>query len=106
MVDEVNSVFSIGIPSGYREKTEVKAEELIDFWFEYLPAEAGLVVNGSEVQRNPNVWETKISYTASVTGFSYEITNTTGQYISYNLHLMPSVAGAKIPVTVRQLWVP
>jgi hypothetical protein len=46
VIDQKNSVFSIGIPAGQREETEVTAEKPVDFWFEYLPAEATLEVNG------------------------------------------------------------
>ncbi len=106
VVTEQNSIFSIGIPAGSREKTEVIAQKPIDFWFEYLTAEATLEVNGTEVQRKPFSWETKINYTKSVTRFGYEITNTTGNYISYNLHLVPSITGKSVPVMVRQRWIP
>jgi hypothetical protein len=106
VVTEQNSIFSIGIPAGSKEKTDVIAQKPINFWFEYLAAEAKLEINGTEVQRNPFSWETKIHYTKSVTKFSYEITNTTGNYISYNLHLVPSMTGESIPVVVRQHWIP
>ena len=106
VVDERNSIFSIGIPPGQREETEVIAQKPIDFWFEYLPAEAKLEVNGLEVQRDPLHWETQISYTSSATKFEYQISNTTGDYISYNLHLIPSKAGESVPVVVRQRWIP
>jgi len=106
IVDQQNSIFSIGIPAGQREQTEVTAEKPIDFCFEYLPAEAKLEVNGIEVQRDPFHWETKIGYTTSVTKFEYQISNTTGNYISYNLHLIPSAAGESVPVIVRQRWIP
>jgi len=92
VVDQQNSIFSIGIPAGQREQTEVTAEKPIDFWFEYLPAEAKLEINGAEVQRDPFHWETKIRYTTSVIKFKYQISNTTGDYISHNLHLIPSAA--------------
>lgn len=106
VIDERNSIFSIGIPSGYREQTEVTAQKPIDFWFEYLPVEAKLEVNGVEVQRDPFHWETKIRYTTSITKFEYQITNKTGNSISYNLHLVPSVPGQTVPVVVRQRWIP
>lgn len=104
VIDDRNNIFSIGIPAGYRENTEVTAQSPIDFWFEYLPAEAKLIVDGIEVQRNPFIWETKIRYTGAVTSFKYEIS--TGTYIAYNLHLLPAAAGAQIPVIVRQRWIP
>ena len=106
VVDQRNSIFSIGIPVGQREITKVVAEKPIDFWFEYLTAEVKLEVNGVEVQRNPFHWETKIGYTKSVTQFEYQIFNTTGSPISYNLHLLPSVIGESVHVTVRQRWIP
>jgi hypothetical protein len=106
VVDRQNSVFSIGIPAGQREETEVTAQTPVDFWFEYLPAEAKLEVNGEEVPRDPFHRETKIQYTTSVTKFEYRIYNTTGEYISYNLHLVPSVSGETVPVIVRQRWIP
>ncbi|MFC1905481.1 hypothetical protein ACFLXL_01590 [Chloroflexota bacterium] len=106
VVDERNNVFSIGIPAGSIEKTEVIAEKPIDIWFEYLPAEAKLEVNGKEVQRDPFHWETKISYTKSVAKFAYQISNITGQYLSYNLRLVPSIAGESVSVIVRQRWTP
>jgi len=106
VVTERNSIFSIGIPAGSRETTEVIAQKPIDFWFEYLAAEAKLVVDGVEVPRNPFAWETKIKYTKSVTSFKYEITNATGSYISYNLHLVPAIAGESVAVVVRQRWIP
>jgi hypothetical protein len=106
VVDQQNSIFSIGIPAGQSEETNVTAQEPIDFWFEYLPAETKLEVNGVEVQRDPFHWETKIGYTTSVTKFEYKISNTTGNYVSYNLHLVPSAAGESVPVVVRQRWIP
>ena len=106
VVDNHNSVFSIGIPSGQQEQTKVEAEKAINFWFEYLPAEAKLEVDGTEVERDTFHWETKIRYTESVTTFEYCIYNTTRTYISYNLHLVPIASADSIPVTVRQRWLP
>jgi hypothetical protein len=106
VVDRNNSIFSIGIPAGQSEETEVTAEKPIDFWFEYLPAEASLEVNGEKIQRDPFHWETKVSYTTAVTDFEYRIDNTTGNYISYNLHLVPSASGETVPVVIRQRWIP
>jgi hypothetical protein len=105
-VTDQNSVFSIGIPIGNVENTEVIAEKPIDYWFEYLPAEAKLEVDGREIARDTSKWETKIAYTKSVNRFSYRITNSTGQVISYNLHLLPSSSGTNISVKVRQKWAP
>jgi hypothetical protein len=105
-IDRNNSVFSIGIPAGQCEETKVTAENPIDFWFEYLPAEATLEVNGEEIQRDPFHRETKVNYTTAVTDFEYRIDNTTGNYISYNLHLVPSASGETVPVVIRQRWIP
>jgi hypothetical protein len=106
VVDERNSTFSIGIPPAFRERTEIIAQKPVDYWFEYLPAEAKLEVNGIEVQRNPFRWETKIGYTRAVTKFEYQITNSTGKDIAYNLHVVPSVSAESVPVVVRQRWIP
>jgi hypothetical protein len=106
VVDAKNNIFPIGIPAGYREKTEITTQKPVDFWFEYLTSDARLEINGVEVKRNPFIWETQIGYTKSVTKFNYQITNTTGQAISYNLRLIPSVAGDSVPVLVRQRWQP
>jgi hypothetical protein len=106
VVDGRNNIFSIGIPAGQTEETEVAAEKPVDFWFEYLPAEVKLEVNGEEIQRDPFHWETKLKYTTSVTKFEYRVFNTTGQYISYNLYLVPSANDEAVPVIVRQRWIP
>jgi hypothetical protein len=103
-VTDQNSIFSIGIPPGNVENTEVIAEKPIDYWFEYLPAEIKLEVDGKEIARDLLKWETKIAYTKSVNRFSYRITNAATQAISYNLHLVPSSPGASIAVKVRQRW--
>lgn len=105
IVDDKNNVFSIGMPAGYQERTEVSAQKPIDYWFEYLPVEVKLEVDGIEIQRTSS-WEMKIKHTRSVTNFRYVITNTTGSAISYNLHLVPSAAGTSVPVIVRQRWIP
>ena len=106
IVDRTNNVFSIGIPAGYEEKTEVTAQKPIDFWFEYLTSDVKLEINGAEVQRNPFIWETRIGYTKNITKFSYNIINTTGSTISYNLHLVPSNEAESVSVVVYQTWIP
>lgn len=103
VVDEHNKVFSIGVPANTMEKTEVVAEKPIDFWFEYVPDDLKLEVDGVVVQRSSN-WEFKIRYTADVTKFEYIATNSTSNYYSYNLHLIPTKAGDSVNVTVRQKW--
>ena len=105
-VTEQNSVFSIGIPSGWDENTEVIAEKPLDYWFEYLPAEAVLEIDGKEIVRDITKWETKIAYTKSAIRFAYKIKNDTGQAISYNLHLLPSSPGNQVPVKINQRWIP
>jgi hypothetical protein len=105
-VTDQNSVFSIGMPAGYLESTEINAEKPVDYWFEYLPAEAILEVDGKEIARDASKWETKLAYAKSVTRFSYRITNKSGGAISYNLHLSPSTPGAGIPVKIKQKWTP
>ena len=106
LINDKNNIFSIGIPTGFMEKTSAIAQTSFDLWFEYLPIDAKLEVNGIEVVRNPSKWETKIGYLKAVTRLSYQIYNTTSNSISYNLHLFPSKPGYSIPVTIRQRWDP
>ena len=103
VVDQRNSVFSIGLPANTREETEVIAEKPIDFWFEYLPNEVQLEVDGMPVQRSMR-WELKLRYTTGVTRFKYVVINATPTFYSYNLHLMPTKTEGSIPVVVRQHW--
>jgi hypothetical protein len=103
-VDEKNSVFSIGIPAGYKENTSVSTAKPIDFWFEYLPSEAILEIDGNEIQFDSSRRNTKIAFTKSVTYFSYQITDNSTSSISYNLHMVPSVPGQSVAVTIHQLW--
>jgi hypothetical protein len=103
-VDERNNVFPIGIPAGYKENTAISAEKPIDYWFEYLPAEAILEIDGNEIQFDSSRWNTKIAYTKSVTNFSYQITDNSTSSISYNLHIVPSVPGQSVAVTIHQRW--
>ena len=105
VVDEHNNIFPIGIPAGQQEQTEISADNPVDYWFEYLPAEAKLEIDGKEIQRDPIHWEFKIAHTQSVTKFSYCIHNTTGGDIAYNLHLVPSLSSDSVPVIVRQRWI-
>jgi len=103
VVDQRNNVFSIGLPPNTREEAEVIADKPIDFWFEYLPDEAKLEVDGVPVQRSGR-WEFKIRYTTGITRFRYAITNATANTYSYNLHLFPTKTGDAVPVSVRQRW--
>jgi hypothetical protein len=105
-VDQKNNVFSIGIPAGWEEQTQIVASKPVDYWFEYLSSDMKLIVNGKEVTRNPGIYETKIGYTKYVTGFTYQIANITGNAISYNLHLIPSDPSQSVQVIVHQKWVP
>lgn len=105
VVTEQNNTFSIGVPPGHIEETEVIAEKNIDFWFQYVPDDLALQVNGIPVERSFH-WETKVGYTTNVKNFKYTATNETTQYFSYNLHLVPLKSGGSVPVTVRQKWSP
>ncbi len=106
VVTQANSVFSIGVPAGYREERQVAAEKPVNFWFEYLTPDVTLEINGAAVEipassyRNP-----KLGYTAGVMSFSYVIKNPTTQPISYNLHMEPAVAGQSVPAVTREKWV-
>jgi hypothetical protein len=106
VIDQKNNIFSIGIPAGWKEQTEVVAEKPIEFWFEYLSSDVKLLVNGREVQRNPATFETRIGYTRNATKFDYQISNTTISSISYNLHMIPSDLSQSVHAVVRQKWIP
>jgi hypothetical protein len=106
VVDDHNNVFPIGIPAGYTEKREIKAEKPVDIWFEYLPQEVELEVDGEKVQRSSDRWEFKINYISGVTEFNYIARNTSSQYLSYNLYITPAQHGASIAVVVKEWWTP
>jgi hypothetical protein len=106
VVTEQNSVFSIGIPANYTEKTEVTAEKPVNFWFEYVPDDMQLKVDNQIVQRDPTQWEFKLRYTENVTKFKYEARNDSSGMMSYNLYIIPSDAGDSVPVTVTQKYEP
>jgi hypothetical protein len=106
VVNASNTIFTIGIPIGYQENTTVVAEKPVDFWFQYLPSNVVLEVNGKVAPRDPTTFETKIGYTKNVTQFSYQIVNTTGSIVDYALNMVPSTTGQSIPVTVTQTWTP
>ncbi len=102
-VSEGNSVFSIGLPPGYREERQVNAQKPIDFWFEYLNSDMSLSVNGQPVEI-PVRWSGKIGYTRNVTSFSYVMKNNSGRTLSYNLRLVPSQAGEQVPAVTLEKW--
>ena len=103
-ITESNSVFSIGVPKGYREERQVTAEKPIDFWFEYLGENVTLTVNGNAVEVPVMRTTTKLGYTSSVTSFSYTIYNYSSAAISYNLRMTPSKAGDSVPAVTREKW--
>lgn len=104
-ITESNSIFSIGIPQGYREERRVESEKPIDFWFEYVNPEVELVVDGSPVEI-PVRWSTdKLGFKSSVRSFSYTIYNSTSDFTSYNLHMAPSKAGEAVKAVTREKYV-
>lgn len=104
-VTEANSVFSIGLPPGYKEERQVNAQKPIDFWFEYLTPDMSLEINGVAVEIPTRRSSTKLGYTSNVTSFSYVMKNLTSQTISYNLHMVPSKAGDSVPAVTREKWI-
>jgi hypothetical protein len=106
VVNEQNSIFSIGVPANHTEKTEVIAQEPVNFWFEYVPDDMQLKVDNQSVQRDPTQWEFKIRYTENVTKFKYEARNNSSGMMSYNLHIIPSTSGDSVQVTVTQVYEP
>ena len=104
-VTEANSVFSIGLPPGYKEERQVNAQKPIDFWFEYLTPDMSLEINGVAVEIPIRRSSTKLGYTSNVTSFSYVMKNLTSQTISYNLRMVPSKAGDSVPAVTREKWI-
>ena len=104
-ITESNSVFSIGIPKGYREERQVIAEKPIDYWFEYIGENVTLTVNGNAVEVPVRRTTSKLGYTSSVTSFSYIIYNYSSAATSYNLRMTPSKAGDSVPAVTREKWV-
>jgi hypothetical protein len=102
-ITQANSVFSIGMPSGYKEERQVNAQKPIDFWFEYLNSDMELTVNGQTVEI-PARWSSKIGYTRNVTGFSYVMKNQSGQSQAYNLRMVPSQPGDTVQAVTREKW--
>ncbi len=104
-ITESNSVFSIGLPAGYREERSVTAQKPIDFWFEYLTTEMALEVNGQPVEIPVRRTTAKVGYTTNVYNFSYVLTNLSAQPLSYNLHMAPSKTGDSVPAVTREKWI-
>ena len=103
-VTDVNSVFSIGVPPGYREERQVSAQKPVDFWFEYLTPDMSLTVNGVPVEIPVRRGTGKVWFTSGVTGFSYVMKNLSTQYLSYNLRIVPSKPGEAAPMVTRETW--
>ena len=103
-ITESNSVFSIGLPPGYKEERQVSAQKPIDFWFEYLNNEMSLSVNGQAIEI-PVRWSSKIGYTRNITSFSYVMKNNSGQYLSYNLRMVPSQPGESVQAVTKEKWI-
>jgi hypothetical protein len=103
-VTDANSVFSIGLPPGYREERQVSAQRPVDFWFEYLTPEMSLTVNGVPVEIPIRRGTGKTGLTSNVTVFSYVMKNPSSQYLSYNLHIVPSKPGESVPMVTRETW--
>jgi hypothetical protein len=103
-VTEANSVFSIGLPPGYREERTVNAQKPVDFWFEYLTPEMSLTVNGASVEIPVRRGTGKTGFTSNVMGFSYVMVNLSNQYLSYNLRVVPSKTGEPVPMVTRETW--
>ncbi|MCX6006476.1 MAG: hypothetical protein NTZ34_04345 [Chloroflexi bacterium] len=104
-ITESNSVFSIGVPKGYREERQVTAEKPIDYWFEYIGENVTLTVNGNDLEVPVRRTTTKLGYTSSVTSFSYTIYNYSSAATSYNLRMTPSKAGDSVPAVTREKWI-
>ena len=105
IITESNSVFSIGMPKGYREERQVTAEKPIDFWFEYIGENITLTVDGNTVDVPARRTSSKLGYKSSVTSFSYTIYNYSSAATSYNLRMTPSKAGDSVPAVTREKWV-
>ncbi|MCX5994210.1 MAG: hypothetical protein NT177_08385 [Chloroflexi bacterium] len=103
-VTDANSVFSIGLPPGYREERRVSTQKPVDFWFEYLTPEMSLTVNGIPVEIPVRRGTGKTGFTSNVTGFSYVMVNLSNQYLSYNLRVVPSKPGELVPMVTRETW--
>lgn len=102
-VTEANSYFSIGIPAGYTEERWITAARPIDIWFEYLTPDMTLEVNGTQVQIPIRRTTAKTGYFPGVTQVKYVMKNTSAQYLSYNLRMLP-VNIDQVSVTTREKW--
>ena len=104
-ITESNSVFSIGLPAGYREERSVTAQKPIDFWFEYLTPGMALEVNGQPVEIPVRRGTAKLGYTTNVYNFSYVLRNLSAQPLSYNLRMTPTKTGDSVPAVTREKWI-
>jgi hypothetical protein len=104
-ITESNSVFSIGLPAGYREERSVTAQKPIDFWFEYLTPEMALEVNGQHIEIPVRRSTAKLGYTTNVYNFSYVLRNLSAQPLSYNLRMTPTKTGDTVPAVTREKWI-
>jgi hypothetical protein len=103
-VSDANSVFSIGVPPGYQEERQVTAQKPVNFWFEYLTPDMSLTLNGVPVNITAQYGAGKTAFTSGVTVFSYVMKNTSANYLSYNLRIVPSVPGTSVPMVTRETW--
>jgi len=104
-ITDSNSVFSIGVPKGYKEERSVTAEKPIDFWFEYIGENVILTVDGNVVEVPVRRTTAKLGYKSSVTSFSYSVFNSSSAATSYNLMMIPSKAGDSVPAITREKWI-
>ncbi len=104
IVTDANSVFSIGVPPGYREERQVTTQKPVNFWFEYLTPDMSLTVNGVAVEIPVSYGTGKTAFTSGVTSFSYVMQNTSTQYLSYNLRIVPSTSGTSVPMVTKETW--
>jgi hypothetical protein len=103
-ITDSNSVFSIGVPKGYKEERQVTAEKPIDFWFEYIGENVTLTVDGNILEVPVRRTTAKLGYKSGVTSFNYSILNSSSAATSYNLRMTPSKAGDSVPAVTREKW--
>lgn len=103
-VTDTNSVFSIGVPPGYKEERRVTAQKPVDFWFEYLTPGMSLTLNGVPVEITAHYGAGKTAFTSGVMSFSYVMKNNSTQYLSYNLRVVPSTPGTSVPMVTKETW--
>lgn len=104
-ITDSNSVFSIGVPKGYKEERSVTAEKPIDFWFEYIGENVTLTVDGNILEVPIRRTTAKLGYKTGVTSFSYSVFNSSSAATSYNLRMTPSKAGDSVPAVTREKWI-